>query len=57
VRKLAGATEPEIAALPGIGPRLASAVLAALRPSETGGPSSEADNGTGTRPGGQVEQA
>ena len=57
VRKLASATEPEIAALPGIGPRLASAVLAALRPSETGGPSSEADNGTGTRPGGQVEQA
>ena len=57
VRKLASATEPEIAALPGIGPRLASAVLAALRPSETGGPSSEADNGTGTRPGGRVEQA
>ena len=57
VRKLASATEPEIAALPGIGPRLASAVLAALRPGEAGGPASEADNGTGTRPGGQVEQA
>jgi len=57
VRKLAGATEPEIAALPGIGPRLASAVLAALRPGEAGGPASEADNGTGTRPGGRVEQA
>ena len=57
VRKLASATEPEIAALPGIGPRLASAVLAALRPGEAGGPASEADNGTGTRPGGHVEQA
>jgi excinuclease ABC subunit C len=57
VRKLARATEPEIAALPGIGPRLASAVLAALRPGEAGGPASEADNGTGTRPGGRVEQA
>jgi excinuclease ABC subunit C len=57
VRKLASATEPEIAALPGIGPRLASAVLAALRPGEAGGPASEADNGTGTRPGGRVEQA
>jgi hypothetical protein len=32
VRKLAGATEPEIAGLPGIGPRVAAAVLAALRP-------------------------
>jgi excinuclease ABC subunit C len=30
VRKIAGATEGEIAELPGIGPRLASAVLAAL---------------------------
>jgi len=57
VRKLASATEPEIAALPGIGPRLASAVLAALRPGEAGGPASEADNGAGTRPGGRVEQA
>jgi excinuclease ABC subunit C len=57
VRKLASATEPEIAALPGMGPRLASAVLAALRPGETGGPASEADNGTGTGPGGRVEQA
>ena len=57
VRKLASATEPEIAALPGIGPRLASAVLAALRPGEAGGPASEADNGTGTGPGGRVEQA
>ncbi|HXF20910.1 MAG TPA: excinuclease ABC subunit UvrC, partial [Streptosporangiaceae bacterium] len=56
VRKLASATEPEIAALPGIGPRLASAVLAALRPGEAGGPASEADNGTRTRPGGPVEQ-
>jgi excinuclease ABC subunit C len=32
VRRLASATEPEIAGLPGIGPRVASAVLAALRP-------------------------
>jgi excinuclease ABC subunit C len=32
VRKLADATQPEIAGLPGIGPRVAAAVLAALRP-------------------------
>jgi len=32
VRRLANATEPEIAGLPGIGPRVAGAVLAALRP-------------------------
>ena len=32
VRRLASASEPEIAGLPGIGPRVASAVLAALRP-------------------------
>jgi excinuclease ABC subunit C len=36
VRKLASATETEIAALPGIGPRLASAVLAALAPAAPG---------------------
>jgi excinuclease ABC subunit C len=44
VRKIAGATEAEIAELPGIGPRLASAVLAALAP---GHPNGEAgDRGT-----------
>ena len=37
VRRLASATEPEIAGLPGIGPRVASAVLAALRPAEPAG--------------------
>src|SRR5690349_22104903 len=37
VRKLAGATEGEIAEVPGIGPRLASAVLAALAPSRANG--------------------
>ena len=41
VRKIAGATEEEIAEVPGIGPRLASAVLTALSPghgnNETGG--------------------
>jgi excinuclease ABC subunit C len=37
VRKIAGATEGEIAELPGIGPRLASAVLAALGPSRANG--------------------
>jgi excinuclease ABC subunit C len=37
VRKLAGATEGEIAGLPGIGPRLASAVLAALSPGRENG--------------------
>jgi excinuclease ABC subunit C len=52
VRKLASATEPEIAALPGIGPRLASTVLAALRPGEPGEPAGNTDNGTETRPGG-----
>ena len=36
VRRLANATEPEIAGLPGIGPRVASAVLAALRPGPPG---------------------
>jgi excinuclease ABC subunit C len=34
VRKIAGATEAELAELPGIGPRLASAVLAALAPGQ-----------------------
>jgi len=40
VRKIAGATEAEIAEVPGIGPRLASAVFTALSPgqhSETSG--------------------
>jgi len=37
VRKIAGATEGEIAELPGIGPRLASAVLAALSPGRGNG--------------------
>ena len=34
VRKIAGATEEQIAEVPGIGPRLASAVLAALAPGQ-----------------------
>jgi hypothetical protein len=42
VRKIAGATEAEIAEVRGIGPRLASAVLAALAPSRANG-----DNGSG----------
>ena len=42
VRRLADATEPEIAGLPGIGPRVAEAVLAALRPSAV-----ELDRGDG----------
>jgi excinuclease ABC subunit C len=37
VRKIAGATEAELAGLPGIGPRLASAVLAALAPEQGNG--------------------
>ncbi len=37
VRKIAGATEAEIAELPGIGPRLASAVLTALAPGHPNG--------------------
>jgi len=45
VRRLASATEPEIAGLPGIGPRVASAVLAALRPEPPadGGPEPPAE--------------
>jgi excinuclease ABC subunit C len=52
VRRLASATEPEIAGLPGIGPRVASAVLAALRPEPPAGeppagqPGNGAQNGT-----------
>jgi excinuclease ABC subunit C len=36
VRRLSGATVTEIAELPGIGPRIAEAVLAALRPAQSG---------------------
>jgi excinuclease ABC subunit C len=57
VRKLASATETEIAGLPGFGPRLASAVLAALRPDGPGTPLNGAANGTENDPGGRVEQA
>src|SRR5690242_4328878 len=39
VRKIAGATEAEIAEVPGIGPRLASAVLTALAPGQHSGTS------------------
>ncbi len=49
VRKLASATEPEIAGLPGIGPRIAEAVLAALRPA---GPDGPGPAGDAARPGG-----
>ncbi len=49
VRRLASATEPEIAGLPGIGPRVAEAVVAALRPSAAGshGPGPEEKHGDG----------
>jgi hypothetical protein len=56
VRRLASATEPEIAGLPGIGPRVASAVLAALRPDAAAGeppagePAAE-DQGNGAQDG------
>jgi excinuclease ABC subunit C len=40
VRKIAGATEAEIAEVPGIGPRLASAVLTALAPGRENGETS-----------------
>ncbi len=46
VRRLANATEPEIAGLPGIGPRVASAVLAALRPGEPAGEQPAEHQGT-----------
>ncbi|HET7245369.1 MAG TPA: excinuclease ABC subunit UvrC [Streptosporangiaceae bacterium] len=45
VRKIAGATEAEIAEVPGIGPRLASAVLTALSPGRENG---ETSGGRGT---------
>jgi excinuclease ABC subunit C len=41
VRKIAGATEGELAELPGIGPRLASAVLEALSPGRGNGETSD----------------
>jgi hypothetical protein len=41
VRKIASATEEEIAELPGLGPRLASAVLAALAPGHKNGETSD----------------
>jgi excinuclease ABC subunit C len=47
VRRLAGATQPEIAGLPGIGPRVAAAVLAALRPDTAGLDRAELDRGNG----------
>ena len=46
VRRLASASEAEIAGLPGIGPRVASAVLAALRPEP---PTEPAADQTGNR--------
>jgi excinuclease ABC subunit C len=57
VRKLASATEPEIAGLPGFGPRLAGAVLAALRPDGPGASVDGVASGTENGPGGRVEQA
>ena len=44
VRRLASASEPEIAGLPGIGPRVASAVLAALRPASRSRPADQQGN-------------
>jgi excinuclease ABC subunit C len=41
VRKIAGATEGELAELPGIGPRLANAVLEALSPGRGNGETSD----------------
>jgi excinuclease ABC subunit C len=46
VRKIAGATEAEIAELPGIGPRLASAVLGVLAPGHGNGNGESSDRGT-----------
>jgi excinuclease ABC subunit C len=50
VRRLASATEPEIAGLPGIGPRVASAVLAALRPEPPAGEPSAGEPPAGGPP-------
>jgi len=51
VRRLASATEPEIAGLPGIGPRVASAVLAALRPEPPAGEPPAGQQGNGAQNG------
>jgi hypothetical protein len=53
VRRLASATEPEIAGLPGIGPRVASAVLAALRPEPPAADSPAAEPPAGEPPAGE----
>jgi excinuclease ABC subunit C len=45
VRRIAAATEDEVAELPGFGPRLATAVLAALRPAEGNGQPGHDDRG------------
>jgi excinuclease ABC subunit C len=52
VRRLASASEPEIAGLPGIGPRVASAVLAVLRPAPAGEPA--ADHGNSAQNGSDI---
>jgi excinuclease ABC subunit C len=48
VRRIAGASVAEIADLPGIGPRIAETVAAALHPGEPGNPGSAAGNGGGS---------
>jgi excinuclease ABC subunit C len=45
VRRIAAATEDEVAKLPGFGPRLATALLAALRPAESNGQQGHDDRG------------
>jgi excinuclease ABC subunit C len=48
VRRIAGASVAEIADLPGIGPRIAETVAAALHPGEPGNPGPAAGNGGGS---------
>jgi excinuclease ABC subunit C len=48
VRRIAGASVAEIADLPGIGPRIAETVAAALHPGESGNPGPATGNGGGS---------
>jgi excinuclease ABC subunit C len=48
VRRIGGATAAEIASLPGIGPRLAEAVLAALAPGASPADAAGTGDGDGT---------
>jgi excinuclease ABC subunit C len=56
VKALSGARAEEIAAVPGIGPKLAETVLAALQGAARGGPSGGGPSGSTAQAHGGVEQ-